>query len=81
VKCLGESAHVPSYRLHKPSGQARISIDGDNICLRPYGSPESQEKYARLLAEQAGSKHHGGTGRQGLTNGAAPPIAAMIEVQ
>ena len=44
---------VPSYRLHKPSGQARVIIDGEHIYLGPYGSPESHEKYARLIAERA----------------------------
>jgi integrase len=43
---------VPSYRLHKPSGQARVILDGQHVYLGPYGSPESQEKYARLIAER-----------------------------
>ena len=47
--------HVPSYRLHKPSGQARVIIDGEHIYLGPYGSPESHERYARLIAERAAS--------------------------
>ena len=42
---------VPSYRLHKPSGQARTIIHGRHIYLGKYNSPESREKYARLLAE------------------------------
>ena len=43
--------HVPGYLLHKPSGQARVIIDGKHIYLGEYGSPESHEKYARLIAE------------------------------
>ncbi len=46
-------SHVPAYRLHKPSGQARVIIDGQHIYLGRYGSPESREKYARILAESA----------------------------
>jgi hypothetical protein len=42
---------VPSYRLHKPSGQARVILDGEHIYLGKFGSPESHEKYDRLVAE------------------------------
>ena len=45
--------HVPAYRLHKPSGQARVIINREHIYLGPYGSPESREKYARLIAEMS----------------------------
>ena len=45
------TGHVPSYRLHKPSGQARVIINGRHVYLGPYGSEESREKYARLVAE------------------------------
>ncbi len=43
--------HVPGSLLHKPSGQARVIIDGKHIYLGEYGSPESREKYARLMAD------------------------------
>ena len=46
-------SHVPSYRLHKPSGQARVIINGEHIYLGKYGSRESREKYSRLIAELA----------------------------
>ena len=45
------TSHVPSYRLHKPSGQARVIINGRHVYLGPYGSEESREKYVRLIAE------------------------------
>ena len=45
------NSHVPAYRLHKPSGQARVIINREHIYLGKYGSPESREKYARLIAE------------------------------
>jgi integrase len=41
----------PSYRLHKARSCAVVTIDGKNHYLGPYGSAESHEKYARLLAE------------------------------
>ena len=42
---------LPAYRLHKPSGQARVIIHGKHLYLGKYGTPESQEEYARLIAE------------------------------
>ncbi len=41
----------PSYRLHKARKCAVVTIDGRNHYLGPYGSAESHEKYARLIAE------------------------------
>ncbi|MDG2391692.1 MAG: hypothetical protein P8M30_20485 [Planctomycetaceae bacterium] len=50
---------VPSYRLHKASGQARPIINGCHIYLGKHNSPESRQRYARLLAEmsQPGRDH------------------------
>lgn len=42
---------IPSYRLHKPSGQARVIVDGRHVYLGPYGSEESRRKYAQLITE------------------------------
>jgi len=44
--------HIPKYSLHKPSGQARVLIDGKHIYLGRHGSPESREQYLRRLAER-----------------------------
>jgi len=41
----------PSYRLHKARGCAVVTINGKNHYLGKYGSPESHEKYARLIAQ------------------------------
>ena len=41
----------PSYWLHKPSGQARVRIDGRDIYLGEYGSAESQERYDALVRD------------------------------
>lgn len=43
---------IPSYRLHKPSGQARVIIGGEHIYLGKHGSPESWEKYHRVVTER-----------------------------
>lgn len=42
---------IPKYSLHKPSGRARVRIDGRDIYLGLYGSAESKEAYNRVIAE------------------------------
>ena len=54
-----KSGHVPSYRLHKPSGQARVIVNGQHIYLGRYGSSESREKYARIIAESTVAQENG----------------------
>jgi hypothetical protein len=41
----------PSYRYHKARKCAVVTIHGKNRYLGKYGSPESYEKYARLIAK------------------------------
>ena len=43
--------HVPSYRLHKASGQAVAVINGQTRYLGKHGSKPSREAYARAIAE------------------------------
>jgi integrase len=40
---------VPSYRLHKASGQAVVTLEGRDRYLGKFGSPESQSAYERLI--------------------------------
>lgn len=42
---------VPKYLHHKPSGQARIRVDGKDVYLGAYGSAESKREYNRIRAE------------------------------
>ncbi len=42
---------VPTYRLHKPSGRAIVTLDSRDHYLGEHGSLESFEKYKKLLAE------------------------------
>jgi integrase len=42
---------TPSYRHHKPSHQAVVTIDGRDIYLGRYDSPESRAEYDRVIAE------------------------------
>ncbi len=41
----------PKYRLQKARGCAVVTIYGKDHYLGPYGSPESHEEYARLIAQ------------------------------
>jgi hypothetical protein len=41
----------PSYRRHKASGQARVTIAGRTYYLGKWKSPESKEAYNSLLAQ------------------------------
>ncbi len=45
------SVRVPKYRRHKGSGQALVQINRERTYLGVYDSPESHEKYRRLVAE------------------------------
>lgn len=44
--------HIPTYRLHKPSGQARVTSDGKHACLGKFGSTASGEQYHRLVVSR-----------------------------
>jgi integrase len=46
------TANDPKYRLYRPKNLAVVRIDGHDHYLGPYGSPESWERYYRLLAER-----------------------------
>jgi hypothetical protein len=45
------NVQVPSYRLHKQSGQAIVTLSGRDVLLGRQGNPESREKYNRVVAE------------------------------
>jgi integrase len=47
---------TPSYRLHKARNCAVVTITGKDHYLGQYGSPESWEKYHRLIAEWLASQ-------------------------
>ena len=45
------SRKIPSYRLHKPTGQAVVRLDGRDHYLGKHGTEESEEAYPRTVAE------------------------------
>lgn len=55
--------NLPSYRLHKAPGQARVRLNGRDSYLGPHGTPESRAAYDRVIAEW-------------LANGRALPTSA-----
>ncbi len=42
-------AKVPAYCHHKASGKAVVRLNGKDIYLGPYGSPESHDEYQRAI--------------------------------
>jgi len=44
-------SRTPSYRLHKPTGQAVVTLDGRDFYLGKHGSAPSRAEYDRLLGE------------------------------
>jgi len=47
----GMRSSLPSYRLHKSSGQAVVTLDGHDYYLGLHGTPTSRARYDRLIAE------------------------------
>jgi integrase len=67
---------VPRYRLHKARNCAVVTIRGRNFYLGEYDSPESKEKYARLIAEHFGNGHRAAV--ESAKEPAAPTINELI---
>jgi hypothetical protein len=42
---------IPSYRLHKLSGRAVVTLEGRDFYVGRYGSLESRADYDRIFAE------------------------------
>jgi integrase len=42
---------IPSYRLHKGTGQAVVTVEGKDHYLGRHGSVESRDRYRRLISE------------------------------
>lgn len=42
---------IPSYRLHRPSGRAVVTLNGKDIYLGAFNTPESNAEYQRVIGE------------------------------
>jgi integrase len=62
---------TPSYRLHRPSGQAVVTLNGRDRYLGKHGSPESRDEYDRVIGEWLAS------GRNRPQASTAPPPDAI----
>jgi hypothetical protein len=72
---VNRPVRIPSYRLHKPSGQAIVVIRGKMIDLGRYGSVDSRAEYGRIIAEwQAGTPEM----PSGSTSKTAMPSALTV---
>ncbi|QDV30262.1 site-specific tyrosine recombinase XerC [Planctopirus ephydatiae] len=54
---MPKTPRIPKLSLHKPSGCARVRVQGKDLYLGPYGDPETLQRYSRLLAELASQQH------------------------
>lgn len=52
---------IPTYRHHKPSDRAVCRVEGRDVYLGRYGSVESRERYARLIADLAAGRRPSAT--------------------
>jgi len=48
---MSRKRQLPGYLLHKASGQARVVINGKDIWLGKYGTPESHDRYDEEIAK------------------------------
>ena len=66
---------MPTLRHHKHTHRAVVTIEGRDVYLGRWGSPNAEREYHRVLAEylstgrvpQPGSSYHTTNGRSGLT--------------
>jgi integrase len=48
---------VPSYRLHRPSGRAVVTLNGKDHYLGAWNSPQSRVQYDRLISEWVAARN------------------------
>ena len=54
---MSDQTRVPSYRRHKATGQAVVTIGGKDHYLGKHGTAASRREYNRLIAEWLSSGH------------------------
>lgn len=55
---LSTSPRVPSYRRHKPSGQAVVTLNGKDVYLGKWNTKASRAEYDRLIREWLAAGRH-----------------------
>jgi hypothetical protein len=51
MPCNIAPTHVPSYRHHKPTGQAVVTLSGQDLYLGKWNTKASRDAYDRLIGE------------------------------
>jgi hypothetical protein len=71
---------LPKYALHKPTGQARVKLNGKTVYLGAYGSAESKRRYAEFVAriEDPDQPAQGGTKEVAPSPPTAIPVAPLL---
>lgn len=78
---MPRSPKIPAYSHHKPSGRAVVKVPGDrpgqrrSIYLGPYGSDESRENYARVVADLLAGRQL--TPTSSATRGTITPVPSF----
>ena len=72
------AARIPSYRLHKGSGQALVQVNGRRLYLGRHGSPESLERYHRVVAEWLASGLPPQAAPRATREATAPPSPVIL---
>jgi hypothetical protein len=65
------SLRTPTSRLHNPTGQAVVTLNGHDHYLGKHGTPESQAEYDRLIAEWLVNGRHMRLTRSGTPAGSS----------
>jgi hypothetical protein len=63
----GARERIPTYRLHRSSGNAVVTLNSRDIYLGPHGSAESRAEYNRVVAEWLSNQRQGPPTSSNLT--------------
>lgn len=69
---------IPSYRLHRPTGQAVVRLDGRDHYLGRHDTPTSREAYDRLIAEWLTARSSRPSPRPAQVGGPAVTVNDLI---
>src|SRR5262245_39518000 len=77
---MPRTTRPPAYRLHKARNLAVVTLAGKDHYLGAYGSPESHEAYARLIADWHASGRRLPAAPAGPAQATSPPLPAQLTV-
>jgi len=77
---MPRTSRPPAYRLHKARNLAVVTLAGKDHYLGAYGSPESHEAYARLIADWHASGRRLPAAQAGPAQATSPPLPPQLTV-